>query len=458
MSQCNASRDKDQPRMYYTFDELQECADNDFKNLNVVKLAKTPPHEIGAWLERLSGEDREIVLKKLSVDNVAEVLAGMDAEDSAEIISEMRDAKAIKILSSLAPDDAAGLLRELEDDTRDRLLNKMPKNLAATLTNLLTYDPNTAGGVMTPYIATFTSSMTVDDAIKFLRQKKDIAENTDTIYVIDDEKRLIGVLNTQKLLWADPTQTISNIMCSNVEGICTPEQDKESVAQMMSQNRFNTMPVVDAQHKLIGIITHDDVIDIISEEATEDIQKLHGAGSDENIHDGITHSILRRTPWLIMNLLIAFITASVINLFEQKIAKCTFLAVFMGMICGLSGNSGAQTLAVFIRGFALGDYHPADSPRILLKETLKGIINGTIVGLIASVIIGIWTQNPKMGAVVLLSIILNMGLAGLMGAFIPMFLKKIKCDPAQSSYMFLTSVTDIVGMFIFLGIGSHFLL
>ena len=177
MSQCNASRDKDQPRMYYTFDELQECADNDFKNLNVVKLAKTPPHEIGAWLERLSGEDREIVLKKLSVDNVAEVLAGMDAEDSAEIISEMRDAKAIKILSSLAPDDAAGLLRELEDDTRDRLLNKMPKNLAATLTNLLTYDPNTAGGVMTPYIATFTSSMTVDDAIKFLRQKKDIAEN-----------------------------------------------------------------------------------------------------------------------------------------------------------------------------------------------------------------------------------------------------------------------------------------
>ena len=170
--------------MYYTFDELQECADNDFKNLNVVKLAKTPPHEIGAWLERLSGEDREIVLKKLSVDNVAEVLAGMDAEDSAEIISEMRDAKAIKILSSLAPDDAAGLLRELEDDTRDRLLNKMPKNLAATLTNLLTYDPNTAGGVMTPYIATFTSSMTVDDAIKFLRQKKDIAENVASFVVL----------------------------------------------------------------------------------------------------------------------------------------------------------------------------------------------------------------------------------------------------------------------------------
>ncbi len=450
--------DSEAPRMYYTFEELQQCADDDFKDLNAIKLARTPPHEIGAWLERLSHEDREIVLKKLSVDNATEVLAEMYAEDSAEIISEMRDAKAIKILIGLAPDDAAQLMRELEEDDRDRLLSKMPSNAAALLRNLLTYDPDTAGGVMTPHVSTLKTDMTVDEAIKFLRNSKDIAENIESLYVVDKTKRLVGVLNVQKLLWTDDDQKISDIMCADVEGICTPEQDKETVAQIMAQNHFNTLPVVDAQHQLIGIITHDDVIDILREEATEDIQKLHGAGGDENIHDSVCYSVVRRTPWLVVNLCIAFITASVIQLFENKIAQCTFLAVFMGMISGLSGNSGAQTLAIAIRSFALGELHAGDSPMILLRETMKGIISGLVVGIVASSIIGYWMHNVKAAIVVLISIILNMGLAGLVGAFIPIFLTKIKCDPAQSSYIFLTSVTDIMSMFIFLGVGSYFLL
>jgi magnesium transporter len=458
MSQHRNIKDRKVALSHYTFEELQHCADNDFKNLDAIRLARTPHHEIGAWLERLSNDDREIILKKLSVDDITDVLAEMDAEDSAEIISEMRDAKAIKILSSLAPDDAADLFRELEEDVRARLLAKMPQRASETLQNLLTYDHNTAGGVMTPHVSVLTANMTVDGAVEFLRKSKDIAENIDNIYVVDEKRHLVGVLNVQKLLWTDPHAKIETIMCRSVEGICTPEQDKETVAHVMARSHFNTLPVVDGQRRLIGIITHDDVIDILREEATEDIQKLHGAGGDETIHDGVLYSILRRTPWLIVNLFIAFMTASVIHFFEQKIAQRTILAVFMVMITGLSGNSGAQTLAISIRGLALGEYQSGDSPGIILRETLKGLFNGIIIGFIAFIVTGFWAHDAMVGLVVFIAMVLNMGLSGFIGSCIPVVLTRMKCDPAQSSYIFLTSVTDIAGMFIFLGIGSHFLL
>ncbi|MDR2737743.1 MAG: magnesium transporter, partial [Puniceicoccales bacterium] len=196
----------------------------------------------------------------------------------------------------------------------------------------------------------------------------------------------------------------------------------------------------------------------LREEATEDLQKLHGAGGEESIHDRVSYSILRRTPWLVINLCIAFVTANVIHLFEQKIAQRTILAVFMMMIPALGGNSGAQTLAISIRGLALGEYHSGDSPGIVFRETLKGLSNGIIVGFVAFVVTGFWSHEMKVGLVVFFAMMLNMGLSGLVGSLIPILLTRMKCDPAQSSYIFLTSITDIVGMFIFLGIGSYFLL
>lgn len=442
----------------YTFEELQDCADHEFKNLSAAKLSRTAPHEVGSLLERLSPEDRQKVLRKLSEEDASEVLAEMDAEDSAEIISEMRDSRAIKILHALEPDDAANLLRELEPDYRERLLSKLPEEDARVLRDLLTYDPDTAGGVMTPYVTYVYADMTCDEAIRHLRECQNDAENVESIYVTDEAKHLIGVLSINKLLWSGPDKKVSDIMCKTVEGICTVEQDKESVAQIMSQLHYNTLPVIDSQGCLIGIITHDDVIDIIQEEATEDIQKLHGAGGDETIHDGVLYSVIRRLPWLIINLIIALFTARVISLFEAKIAQLTILAVFMNLISSLSGNSGAQTLAVAIRSFALGEFHARDATGILCRELLKGIVNGVVVGLTAGLIAGFWTKSVMVGVVIWISMVLNMALSGLVGAFIPMFLSKIRCDPAQSSYIFLTTVTDIVGTFIFLSIGSNLLI
>jgi magnesium transporter len=443
---------------HYSIEELQASADNGFRDLNVLKLARMPPHEIGMWLGRLSHDEREIVLRKISLSSITGALAEMDAEDSATIISEMHDAKSVKILSTLAPDDAVHLLRELESDIRERLMAKMPRNVAALLRHLLSYDPSTAGGVMTPNVAALRTNMTVDEAIKFVRKNKDIAENIESLYVVDGGGHLVGVLNVQKLLWTDSETKIGSIMHSDVSGICTPEQDKEIVAQIMARNHFNTLPVVDSQHRLIGIITHDDVIDILREEATEDIQKLHGAGGDESIYDSVSYSIGKRTPWLIVNLIITFITASVIRFFEANIARFTVLAVFMMMIPALGGNSGAQTLAISIRGIALGEYRPEDALGIILREVCKGLSNGAIVGFIAFAVTGLWSHDLKVGMVVFSAMTLNMGLSGLVGSCIPIVLTRLKFDPAQSSYIFLTSITDIAGLFIFLGIGSYFLL
>jgi magnesium transporter len=442
----------------YTFEELRDCADNEFKDLNAAKLSRTSPYEVGSLLERLSPDDRQKVLKKLSEEGASDVLAEMDAEDSAEIISEMRDSKAIKILGALEPDDAAGLLRELDDDDCERLLSKMPKENADVLRDLLTYDPDTAGGVMTPCVISVRDDMTCDEAICYLRKSQDSGENAESIYVVDAKNHLVGVLSIGKLLWTASSKKIRDIMCAAIEGVCTAEQDKESVAKVMAQFHHNTLPVVDSQGCLIGIITHDDVIDIIQEAATEDIQKLHGAGGDETIRDSVAYSTIRRMPWLIVNLFIAFFTSRVISIFEAKISEFTILAVFMNLVASLGGNSGAQTLAISIRSFALGEYHSGDSGGILLRETFKGFLNGVVVGAIAAILTGLWAGNSTVSLVIFISMVANMSLSGLVGAFIPIFLKRIKCDPAQSSYIFLTMVTDSVGMFIFLSIGSKLLL
>jgi magnesium transporter len=442
----------------HTFEELRDCADNEFRGLIAAKLSRTSPYEVGSLLERLSQEDRQKVLKKLSEEDASDVLAEMDAEDSAEIISEMRDSKATKILRALEPDDGAGLLRELDDDDRERLLSKMPKEGANILRDLLTYDPNTAGGVMTPCVISVRDDMTCDEAIRHLRNSQDSGENTDSIYVVDAKDHLVGILGIGKLLWTASNKKIRDVMCSTVEGVCTAEQDKESIAKVMAQFHHNTLPVIDSQGCLIGIITHDDVINSIQEEATEDIQQLHGAGGDETIRDGIAYSAIRRTPWLIINLFIAFFTSRVISLFEEKISEFTILAVFMNLVASLGGNSGAQTLAISIRSFALGEYHPGDSGGILLRETFKGLLNGVVVGAVVALLIGLWTAHSTVSLVVFVSMVANMSVSGLVGAFIPIFLKRIKCDPAQSTYIFLTMVTDTVTMFIFLNIGSKLLL
>jgi magnesium transporter len=450
---------QDPRREAYTFDELMQLAlDEDWEAIEPQRLARTSPYEVGSLLERLDSEKRQAILKKLSYEDAADIIAEMDTEDSADMLREMKSIRARKIIEGLEPDDAACLLREFGIQEQERILVNLPEEVAHTIRNLLSYDPDTAAGVMTPYVTTLRDDMTVDEAIHHIRREKNETENNDMLYVVDAQKRLMGVTSVRDLIWSRPNKKISNLMHKELRGVCQADQHKEDAARLMTELNFQNLPVVDARGRLMGMITYDDVMDILRDAATEDIQKLHGAGADENIHDDVFSSVAKRAPWLIANLGIALILAKVISLFTEQIAQLTLLAVFMNLVSSLGGSAGAQTLAVAIRSLALGNLHTGDARRICWREFCKGLSNGLMMGFLTSVIAAIWTRNPMVGLVLFLAMIMNMGLAGLAGALIPLSLQSLHFDPAQSSYIFLSSITDIAGVSIFLTLGSKLLL
>lgn len=443
----------------YTFEELNEHLETHFEHLDPAKLARTSPKEIGSFLERLTVEERRLFLRRLSEESASDILAEMNAEDSAEVLSAMREFRAARIIELLDADDAADLVSELDEEDKVRLLARINPELAFTLRKLLRYDPNTAGGVMNPEVAILRSSWTLQEALEHVRKDRKKVENLYDLYVLDEKNRLLGVTSLKNLIFSDPKQTVSEIMDTNIQTIaCLPEVDKETVANKMAEYNLFDVPIVDEKNRLLGIVTHDDVLDIVQEAATADLQQLHGAGADESIHDTIWYSLKKRNPWLLINLIMAFFSAYVISKFNHAIEKICWMAAFMPAIANLGGNTGAQTLAVAIRGLALGEFQKGDGVFVCGKELLKGLLNGVIVGFLGGCTAFFMMHDWKMGLVVFLSMALTMVLSGFTAALVPLILKRFKFDPAQSSYIFLTAITDIAGFFIFLKLGTCFLL
>jgi magnesium transporter len=445
------------PCMYST-DELHDFEGDRLNALDPKKLVGTPPAVVGAFLERLDVDDRRIVLRKLTASEASDILAEMDAEESAEVVGAMREWRALKILEDLDPDDAADVLGELDSESRDQLISKLDPETTRKVIKLLSYDPDTAGGVMTPNVATVLADMTINTAIDHIRKIKDEIAHFIYVYVVDTQKRLLGVLSMRDLILAKPTQHVQEIMKTDLQGVCRAGDDKEAVANKMAELNFYALPVIGEEGHLLGMIEHDDVIDIIQSEATEDLQRMVGAGPDESIHDPISYSIKKRSPWLLVNLITALMGAAVINRFRGEIEILSILAVYMSIIASLGGNTGAQTLAVAIRSLAMGEIQSFDHWTICIREGLKGLMNGLIVGAAAAAIGYFATHNPMVALVVFSASILSMAIGGIAGAFIPLLLKKLNFDPAQSSSIFLTASTDIAGYFIFLSLGTWLLL
>ena len=443
----------------YTFEELNQHLETHFEHLDPNKLARTSPHEVGLFLERLTVEERRAFLRRLSAESASDILAEMDAKDSAEVLSAMREFRAARIIELLDADDAADLVSQLDETDRVRLLARINPELAFTLRKLLRYDPNTAGGVMNPEVAVLRSGWTLNEAIEHLRKDRKKVENLYNLYVLDEKNRLLGVTSLKNLIFSDPSKMVSEIMDTQVTSIaCLPEVDKVSVANTMAEYNLVEVPVIDEKSRLLGVVTHDDVLDIVQEAATADLQQLHGAGADESIHDTIWYSLRKRNPWLIINLIMAFFSAYVISKFGHAIEQVSWMAAFMTVIANLGGNTGAQTLAVAIRGLALGDFQKGDSLFICGKELLKGLLNGVFIGLLGGLIATFMMHDSLMGITVFLSMALTMLLSGFVAAIIPLILKYFNFDPAQSSYIFLSAFTDIAGLFIFLKLGTYFLL
>ena len=283
-------------------------------------------------------------------------------------------------------------------------------------------------------------------------------ENIYYLYVVDSDDVLQGVVSMRALLLAPKGARVGHIMRTGLIGLLAPTMDKEIVAHIMADTNFHTLPVVDSDGELLGIITHDDVIDIMRDENTEDIQKMAGAGADEGIFDPIFSSIRQRSPWLLVNLCTAFVASAVVGFFDADIAMLPVLAVFMPIIAGIGGNTGAQTLAVTVRSIALGEVEMFDMTRVCVRETIKGFLNGLLIGLLGACLALVVTKRIDFSIIVWVAMLINMSLGGFMGSFIPFTLKKFGLDPASGSSIFATGCTDTGGFFIFLGLGALFLL
>jgi magnesium transporter len=305
---------------------------------------------------------------------------------------------------------------------------------------------------MTPEFIAVHEDMTVAQALEHVR-KSATADSTFYVYVVDDHEHLVGVVPLRRLITADPATPVSAIRQRDVVSV-NAETDQEEVARLVTKHNLPAVPVVDRANRLLGTITVDDVIDVIHEEATEDIHRLAGVAADETVFDSPTKAIRRRFVWLLINLPTAVLAASVVGLFEESIRAMAALAVFMPIVAGMGGNAGIQTFTVIVRAIALGDLTRANTRKVLGREVLIGLTNGVGTGLVAGVIAYLWKGKALLGAILGVAMIVNMLVAGLAGTLIPVLLRRLRVDPAVATGVLVTTLTDCFGFLSFLGLAT----
>lgn len=421
-------------------------------------LSETEAVRIAQELERTEDEhEARQTLRALSPEDAGAVLRHMDDERSSKLLASLRQGRAATILGEMVPDSAADLMEDLSDVEQTELFERMEAADADTLRQLIAYEPDTAGGLMSPEVAALPVQLTVGEAIATLRRKVEEAEMIYYAYVVDDRHRLLGVLTMRDLIVNDPDTPINEIMIEDVLTV-PPETDAEEVAHLFNRYSFLALPVIDENQRLLGIVTVDDVIASIRQEETEDMQRLAGIASEDRVFDPWHRSLRRRQPWLLINLVTAFAAAVVVQVFEGTIAQITALAVLMPVIAGQGGNAGSQTVTVVVRGMALGELSAGYGRRVLVKELTLGAINGMIIGALVAIVASLWQGDAALGLVVAASMVLTLVTAGVAGAVVPLGLRMIGADPALASTVVLTTVTDIFGFLYLLGLGTLLLL
>ena len=427
------------------------------ERLEVQELLDRHPAEVAEILAALREDEAVELLRRLYLRRAAAAPLGeMDPEEAARLLAELNRDEAVRILSRMDPDDAVDLLAELPRETVQDILRRLEERERKELSELLSYPPDTAGGLMSPEVVALPQDMSCQEAIETLRR---VAEEMETVYyayVVDEERRLIGVLSLRDLVFARPETPIHQIMHTDVMSV-PAHLDVEEVARLFDRYNFLALPVVDEEGRLLGIVTVDDVIDAIREEATEDLYRLAGAPLEERVDTPWYRSLRLRLPWLYLNLATAFLAASVVGAFESVVAKVAALAIFMPVIAGQGGNAGMQTVTIVTRGIALGEVPKGKGWRILAKELTLGLLHGLIIGITVGAIAYAWKGSFYLGLIAFLAMVFNLIAAGTAGAVIPLTLRALRLDPALASSIFLTTVTDTLGFFFLLGLGMLFL-
>lgn len=360
-----------------------------------------------------------------------------------------------EVVAGLDPQLAASILMHLPADAREKMTKELTGKLKGQIRELLEYPADSVGRIMTTDFLSLDEDVLAHEAIEKIRLLAKKRYPLSYAYVTDDENRLVGVLNMRDLMLAPPDKPLEDIIRKDVFALhCF--MDRQEAANELSRRKYFAAPVVDSENHMLGIIKAERLIQGVQEDITRDIQRMVGVGSDERVFSTILFSIKKRLPWLYVNLATAFLAAAVVAFFEGIIAKLTILAVFLPVVAGQGGNAGAQSLAVIMRGIVMREIPKNKISGLIFKEGTLGAINGVLIGAVTALVAWVWYGNPYLGLVIGLGMLFNLIFAGLSGSSIPLLMKRFGLDPAQSSSIILTTVTDVMGFIAFLGFAVLF--
>ena len=421
-------------------------------------LQKQYPADLAAVFSDLQERERHAAFSVLLERNsrlAAETLAELGPEVAAELLADKPADEIARLVQELPSDDAAAIIDNLPDELSGAVVELIKPKPGGGIGELLEYPEQTAGRIMNPNVFALAEDLTAGEAITQLQQSREV-EMVFYLYIVDARRHLVGVVSLRRLLLVPPATPLKRIMTTDLIAV-RDDVDQEEVARQVASYNLLAVPVVDSENKLAGIITVDDVIDVIKDEATEDVFRLAGVSIEDGVLTPPGESLKRRLPWLGVNLFTAFAAAVVVSRFESMIEQVTALAVLMPIVAGMGGNAATQTLTVIVRGIALGELSFTNARKTLIKEALVGLGNGVVLGVVAGMVAWLWQGQWMLGVILGLAMVINMFVAATAGTLIPLGLRALKVDPALASSVFITTLTDVFGFLVFLGLAAAFL-
>jgi len=424
-----------------------EFITNSFKEMH--------PADAADIIEHLNLDDRESLIKLNKFNIEPTVFVELNESVQSEIIAFLSSESIVSILKNLESDDAIKILENVDEKEKNNILSSLPPKDRFALLESLSYPEDTAARIMQREFTAIPSNWSVGQTIDYLRENKELPEEFLEIFIVDEEFKPIGTVPSSKVLRTPRDNKMMSIMAES-QLLIPVDMDKEEVGNLFENYNLSSAAVIDKNNKLVGMITYDDVLTVLKEETEEDALRLAGVG-DEEITDGVFTKTKRRFNWLLLNLFTAFLATYCISLFGATIEQMVVLAFLMPIVASMGGNAGMQTLAVTVRSLATKDLTKNNFSKNVFKEFNIGILNGIIFAIISSLIVQFWFNDIQLSMIISISMVLTMVVAGLFGILIPVTLKKMNIDPAISSSVFVTTITDVIGFVSFLGVGAYFL-
>lgn len=447
-----------------TIDRIQELIEMNADEQLRDELNTYHEADIADIFQQLSAEERLACFTKLDEEKAADVIEYLPPQLQVEILGDIDEALASRLISKLPHDEAADVLGEMEEDESQTYLDKLPEKFSSEIRELLTYNEDTAGGIMTPVVLTVSYTMSVKDALDTIRIKAE-KENMELYYVyaVDKHNHLLGVVSLRTLLTSPVDLSISEIMSRDIVKVQVDDYQGH-IADIFMKYQFNALPVVDMYNHLKGIVTWDDVQDIVEEETTDEIFTSSGIVTDLGDDDddlltgSLLHSIKARVPWLFITLIGEFVAVSITNKYDHTFTALPVIAAFMPLLAGLGGNIGTQSITLMVRGMSTGQVSLQDGWNHIMRETVTGLSIGFIFGLLVTLVTWGWQHNLELGLIVGVAMSLNMTIATMIGTCTPLILKKLKIDPAVASGPVIATTIDVVGLAVYLTLVTWYLI